>query len=92
MSNEILNKIGEAAVLEQLAEECTELAQSALKLARKIRGENPTPKSLEECKASLQEEAADVVHRHSPGRLHRLDRIQQNHRTETDALGYKAGK
>lgn len=60
MSNEILNKIGEAAVLEQLAEECTELAQSALKLARKIRGENPTPKSLEECKASLQEEAADV--------------------------------
>lgn len=60
MRNEILNKIGEAAVLEQLAEECTELAQSALKLARKIRGENPTPKSLEECKASLQEEAADV--------------------------------
>ena len=60
MSNEILNKIGEAAVLEQLAEECTELAPSALQLARKIRGENPTPKSLEECKASLQEEAADV--------------------------------
>lgn len=55
MENRILNKIGEPAVLEQLAEECTELAQSALKLARKIRGENPTPKSLEECKASLQE-------------------------------------
>lgn len=46
MSNEILNKIGEAAALEQLAEECTELAQSALKLARKIRGENQPPKAL----------------------------------------------
>lgn len=46
MENRILNKIGEPAVLEQLAEECTELAQSALKLARKIRGENPTPKAL----------------------------------------------
>ena len=95
MSNEILNKIGEAAALEQLAEECTELAQSALKLARKIRGENPTPKSLEECKASLlagRSGGCGIVHRHSPGRLHRLDRIQQNHRTETDALGYTAGK
>ena len=38
MENRILNKIGEPAVLEQLAEECTELAQSALKLAGRNSG------------------------------------------------------
>ena len=43
--NKIIEQIGECAVLEQLAEECVELAQAALKLARKKRGENPTPKN-----------------------------------------------
>lgn len=57
----IIEKIGEPAVLEQLAEECSELAQSALKLARKMRGENPTPKSFNECYDALQEEMADVM-------------------------------
>ena len=36
----IIERIGEPAFLEQLAEECSELAQAALKTARKYRGEN----------------------------------------------------
>lgn len=46
--------------LEQLAEESAELAQAALKYARKIRGESPTPKTVDECVRALREEAADV--------------------------------
>lgn len=57
----LIERIGEPAALEQLAEECTELAHAALKLARKERGENPTPKSLEECYAAVIEEWADVI-------------------------------
>ena len=57
----MIEKIGECAMLEQLAEEATELAQAALKLARKLRRENPTPKTLDECKRNLREEYTDVV-------------------------------
>lgn len=57
----MIDKIGEPAMLEQLAEECTELAQAALKKARKIRNENPTPKSMEEINANLIEETTDVI-------------------------------
>lgn len=56
----IVETIGTAAVLEQLAEESAELAQAALKLARKMRGVNPTPKTEEECWEALIEEMADV--------------------------------
>lgn len=45
--NFIIDEIGEAACLEQLAEEAAELAQAALKMARIIRGENPTPLTKE---------------------------------------------
>ena len=48
-------------MLESLAEECTELAQAALKTARLIRGENPTPITQEEAKANLREEFTDVI-------------------------------
>lgn len=51
---------GEAALLEQLAEECLELGHAALKRARVIRGENPTPVTAEEAKQNLTEEPADV--------------------------------
>ena len=44
----IIDEIGVPAMLEQLAEECSELAHASLKLARKIRGENPTPKDIPE--------------------------------------------
>lgn len=47
--------------LEQTAEEASELAQACLKLARKLRGENPTPKTEQECITSLNEEMADVM-------------------------------
>lgn len=58
--NEIMEQIGLPALLEQLAEECGELTQAALKLARLKRGENPTPKSEMQCIAGLTEEIADV--------------------------------
>ncbi|MEI3320589.1 MAG: hypothetical protein V8R90_08905 [Eubacterium sp.] len=38
----IIEEIGEAAMLEQLAEECTELAKAALKMARIIQRESDT--------------------------------------------------
>lgn len=56
----IVKEIGEPAVLEQLAEECSELAHAALKYARKLRGENPTPKTELKCLYALGEEIADV--------------------------------
>jgi NTP pyrophosphatase (non-canonical NTP hydrolase) len=58
---DIIKEIGLPAALEQLAEECCELGQAALKLARKLRGENPTPKTLMECQEALQEELGDVL-------------------------------
>ena len=58
--NDIIDNIGLPAVLEQLAEECSELAQASLKYARLLRGENPTPKTEQECLESLTEEMADV--------------------------------
>lgn len=56
----IKDRIGEAAVLEQLAEECAELAQAALKMARIERGDNPTPVTMQKAKENLVEEIADV--------------------------------
>ena len=57
----VREEIGEPALLELLAEECTELAHAALKLARVERRENPTPKNKAECVNSLIEEWADVA-------------------------------
>ena len=57
--NDIIDSIGLPAVLEQLAEECSELAQVSLKYARLLRGENPTPKTEKECREALVEEMAD---------------------------------
>ena len=56
----IVSKIGLPATLEQLAEEAAELSQAALKVARVIRGENPTPAGYCEAVDNLKEEAADV--------------------------------
>ena len=58
---DISNSLSEAARYEQLAEECSELAQAALKKARKLRGENYTPKSMKEIDASIDEEWADIL-------------------------------
>lgn len=55
------DRIGDAAMLEQLAEECAELGQAALKMARVLRKENPTPVTEDEAAAMVLEEAADVL-------------------------------
>lgn len=56
----IKEEIGTCALLEQTAEECAELAQAALKLARKMRGDNPTPATIYELHNKVTEEIADV--------------------------------
>lgn len=56
----MIEKIGTPAMLEQLAEEAAELSQAALKLARILRGENPTPVTEEEAWKHLIEEYTDV--------------------------------
>lgn len=47
-------------LLKQLAEECAELSQAALKLRRALTGINPTPVTVEEARKNLVEETADV--------------------------------
>ena len=57
----IVSTVGIPALLEQTAEECIELAHACLKLSRKIRNENPTPKPLNDIVAEVNEETADVI-------------------------------
>lgn len=57
---EIIKEIGTPAMLEQCAEECSELAHACLKMARWIRDENPTPADIDIMNANLIEEMADV--------------------------------
>ena len=56
----IMEKIGLPAMLEQLGAEGGEVVQASLKYARLLRGENPTPKTEEQCIDDLTEEIADV--------------------------------
>ena len=57
----ITEKIGLPAMLEQTAEECTELAHACLKLSRIVRAENPTPAKKIEILDAVEEEVADVM-------------------------------
>lgn len=57
----IPNKIGLPAMYEQLAEECAELAQASLKMARILRGENPTPKTRFDVGCNIEEEFNDIL-------------------------------
>lgn len=57
----VLDTLSDAAIYEQLAEECSELAKAALKKARKLRGENPTPLFNNEIDAAIIEEFSDVM-------------------------------
>jgi len=59
--NDVLDLIGQPAVFEQLAEEAAELAQAALKYARILRGENPTPMSAKDGYEHVVEEYTDVM-------------------------------
>lgn len=45
----------------QLAEECSELAQAALKMQRILRGVNPTTTTEMECTKNLEEEFTDIL-------------------------------
>ena len=60
MINIISKEIGQAALWEQLAEECTELAKEALKYARIIRHDNPTPVTRDEVAQNVIEEYNDI--------------------------------
>lgn len=50
----------EAALYEQIAEEAVELAHAAMKYARAIRGESPTPVNLGKVQEQMREEYSDV--------------------------------
>ena len=49
------------ALCEAIAEEATELAQAALKYARILRNENPTPANKVDVMKNLSEEVGDVM-------------------------------
>ena len=58
----ILSVLDERTLLEQLAEEASELAQAALKLIRAAEySNNPTPITLQEAEVGLDEELHDVL-------------------------------
>ena len=57
----IIDSITLPALLEMLAEECSELSHASLKYSRLLRGENPTPKTDDECVAAVKEEIPDVT-------------------------------
>ena len=57
----IREKIPEVDILEQLAEESSELTHAALKLARIKRGINPSPISETQAMENLVEELSDLI-------------------------------
>lgn len=60
--NYIRDVLSERTLLEQLAEEASELAQAALKLIRAAEySNNPTPITLQEAEVNLDEELHDVL-------------------------------
>ena len=60
MLPEIRLKVSQADLWGQLAEECAELAQAALKMERLMRGSNPPGMDGADCRRLVLEEAADV--------------------------------
>ena len=61
LDEKIKQHIPQDELLAQLAEECAELSQAALKLRRALTGINPTPVTAEEARANLVEEIADIL-------------------------------
>lgn len=60
LDEKIKQRLPQDELLAQLAEECAELSQAALKLRRALTGINPTPVTADEARANLIEEIADV--------------------------------
>ena len=55
-------KLSDRDLLEQLAEECSELSQASLKLIRgKGMSKNWTPRTAHECEMNLREEILDLL-------------------------------
>lgn len=72
--------IGEAAMYEQLAEECAELAKASIKLARYTYGENKVHKTYEEISYNFHEEVIDVlntIHELSVYRTYVYDDVEE---------------
>lgn len=61
VNKDLASEIGAPALLEQCAEECSELSQFCLKMSRVLRGENPTPKTVDDVRPDMIEEMADVL-------------------------------
>ena len=59
--NMIRKTIPRPALYEQLAEECSELAQASLKMARILRNENKTPVTIDEARENVKEEYTDII-------------------------------
>ena len=57
----IRDKLSNTDLLIQLSEECNELSAAITKLVRKIRDNNPIPKTLPEIEDSITEEMTDVI-------------------------------
>lgn len=75
-----IKDIGRSAILENLAEECAELGKAALKEARRLRGENPTPANAKDCRHALNEEAGDVLNMiELLMHLGTIDELEANH-------------
>lgn len=60
LNEKIKQHLPQDELLAQLAEECAELSQAALKLQRALTGINPTPVTADEARKNLVEETADV--------------------------------
>lgn len=60
LNKKIKQHLPQDELLAQLAEECAELSQAALKLRRALTSINPTPVAADEARRNLVEEAADV--------------------------------
>lgn len=61
MISVIRSHLSEEELLCQLAEECSELTQAALKMRRATTGVNPTPVTVDEATRSINEEIADIL-------------------------------
>lgn len=60
LDEKIKQHLPQDELLAQLAEECAELSQAALKLRRALTGINSTPVTAEDARKNLVEETADV--------------------------------
>lgn len=61
VNKDVVDAVGTPALLDQCAEESSELSQASLKMSRKLRNENPTPKTVTDIRNDLIEEISDVL-------------------------------